>query len=861
MSQRLTESFVNTNLPGSYIDPKVKSTPVGVSSSGNIVIIGEASGGAVCKGIDSVNGDILKDNYFTPTQADRVIRKYISGPIVDAFMALASPSSDANISGSANKIYIAKTNQGEQASALMDASYGTLTDKNYGIDGNKYYYNVTQTKSEVAPSITSDAITFNATEEEGSISVDQAGMADGDYFYIAAQDGTKYAVALDTTGGALVVPTGAHYVAATHKVVLDVSSIGTDADLATAIIGAFNGLTSFTAKVTLVDNTSAVIGINQIVAGVVAELPNAYDDNDSVSGASVGACAVAYVASQTGDSADGSIFNGLSFSVRVNGGAITVVTLSSVESAHDTVAELASEIDALLPSGISCVASGNQLVFALDTLTDDQANVLGYGRSFELIDSSLGDLAAIELAAGLVVSSQEPEIQLDINRKDNNTNEQYLVAAEIAMKIGYAGTTATCTINSTNLTTTVVGGAGANLNIILSQFNTIKDLADFINSQTDYTASVVESSTQKSPSALDQVSAVGICGDEAGRIKRALYNFESKVGESSVLDFVAIAVKGLPLKKSSVSYLEDGEKGATSASNIVSAIADLEGIKANFVIPLFSRDASDDIADGLTDSASTYSIDAINALVKSHVLKMSTPKIKKYRQAFLSFWGSYADAKAKSSSLAHYRAAVCMQKTSQVNSFGTVVSYLPWHTACIAAGMQAGGFYKAIVNKFANVISFEDPTGFDSGNPSDLEDALDAGLLVLEKAVVGNKFVSDQTTYGVDTNFVYNSIQAVYAADLVSLDLVESFGAAFVGQSLADVDAATGLSFLAYKMDSYKKQKLIAASSDAPLGFKNAKVESVGPILRVSVEIKLATAIYFIPINLDISQISSSAEA
>jgi len=287
---------------------------------------------------------------------------------------------------------------------------------------------------------------------------------------------------------------------------------------------------------------------------------------------------------------------------------------------------------------------------------------------------------------------------------------------------------------------------------------------------------------------------------------------------------------------------------------------DLEGVNVNFVVPLFSRNAIDDIGEGLTDSASSYTIDAINALVKSHVLKMSSVKIKKHRSAICSFWGSYGDAKTRAGSLANARISLCFQKSTQVDSIGNIVSYLPWHTACIAAGMQTAGFYRAIVNKFANIISFTDPVGFDSGNPGDIEDALDAGLLFMEKSVVGNKWVSDQTSYGIDTNFVYNSLQAMYCADILSLDLTDSFQTAFTGQSLADVDAGVALSFLAAKMDAYKKQKLIAASDDAPLGFKNAKVEINGPVMRVAVEIKLATAIYFIPITIEISQVSSSAE-
>jgi hypothetical protein len=720
MAQRLTNSFVNTVRPGSYFDVKVKSTPVGVASSGNIVLIGEASGGAAAKGVDSANGDVLKDNFYTPDQLAQVEAKYISGPIVDAFRAISSPSSDANINGSANRIYIAKTNQASKAETTIATAYGTLSDKNWGIDGNKYSYQVSQSLAEVTPTITGSVIAL----------------------YGAPLDGTE-------------------------------------------------------------------------------------------------------------------------FKIRLNGGAEATVTLSGTPADHADLTTLLVELNALLPVGIDATAGTAANTVKLTIAADVAANSKGWGKSFELIDSTPGDLAALGLAAGLTTSAQEPEVQIDINRQDTNTNESFLAAAEVAMEIGYDGTTATLTITDTALTTTVTGGTGANLSLQLNQYNTISDLAAYINSQTGYTCSVAATSTQTAPAMLDNLAAQPICSTAAslkpGRVKRAAANMEKALSQSSVLDFDATATAGLPDVMATKVFLTGGAKGSTSAADVADAVTDLEGINANFVVPLFSRNASADIADGLTDSSSAYTIDAINALVKSHVLKMSTAKIKKHRSAFLSFWGSFSDAKDKAGSLAHYRVSLCMQKTSQSDSKGVIQNFMPWHTAAVAAGMQAAGFYKSITNKFANVISYEDPTGFDSGSPGDIEEAIEAGLLFLEKAVVGSKWVVDQTTYGIDTNFVYNSIQAVYGADLVSLDLAESFQTAFVGQSLADVDAATAIAFLASKMDQYKKQKLIAASDDAPLGFKNAKVKIEGPIMSVSVEIKLATAILFIPINIEVSQVQSVA--
>jgi len=714
MAQRISTSFINTNRPGAYFDVQVKSTPVGVASSGNIIIIGEAAGGAAVAGIDSAEGDLLKDNFFTPDQVDRVVAKYISGPIVDAFRALSSPSSDANISGSANRIYIAKTNTGTRASATIASAYGTIRDKNYGIDGNKYSFSISQSIDEEAPQIT------------GSVIASFGAALDGD------------------------------------------------------------------------------------------------------------------------------------FRMRIDGGAeITVTIASSPADMTDLLTELNG---GALPAGVTATegTAADSLTLTYDA--DAAANSKGSGKSIELIEDSI--LAALGHSEGLVVSSAEPEVQVDIVRQDTGINESFLAEAQVALRIGYEGTTGTIDITDSSLTTTVTGGSGTNLNINLSEYPLMSDLAEFINSQTGYTCVATPGASQTSPVSLDDVTGVGIASSDAGilpgRIKISTLRFEQAIGQSAVLDFILTADEGLPEVASS-QFLTGGQRGGTLAADFVTAYTDLEGIDVNFVIPLISRDASADILDGLTDSSSTYTIAAVNALTKSHVLKMSTAKLKKHRTAFCSFDGSYSDAVAQAGSLANQRVSLCMQRTSQVNAVGAVVNFQPWHTACIAAGMQAAGFYRSITNKFANVISFSDPSGFDSGSPGDIESALDAGLLFLEKAVVGNKWVSDQTTYGIDTNFVYNSVQAMYASDLVSLDLADSFQTAFVGQSLADVDASTALSFLASKMDAFKKQKLIAASDDAPLGFKNARVRINGPIMEVGVEIKLATAILFIPINIEISQVQSEA--
>jgi hypothetical protein len=192
---------------------------------------------------------------------------------------------------------------------------------------------------------------------------------------------------------------------------------------------------------------------------------------------------------------------------------------------------------------------------------------------------------------------------------------------------------------------------------------------------------------------------------------------------------------------------------------------------------------------------------------------------------------------------------------------GSVVQYQPYMGAVLAAATQAGAFYKSLVRKQVNTSGVVQAAGDWSYNlDSNLENALLAGLNPIRRAEEGGfVWVSDQTTYGKDTNNVYNSIQMVYAADTVALTTAQRMERAFVGQSVADVTAAVALSYLDGIMSDFLRLKLIAPSSDAPLGYKNARIVIQGPVMRVSVEVKIAGSIYFIPIAFYVTEITQTA--
>lgn len=783
MAQRLVTDFISTPTPGAYNQIIVQSQPVGLGSSGNVVIVGEADGGDVYSDI------VLKDNSFTPDQLDKVQQQYISGPIVDAFRAFSAPSADTDIVGSANRIWIVKTNAGTKASAEVDTNYGLFSAKNWGIAGNQTKYQITSIAAETPPTVSGSTISaFGAPLNADSFSI-------------------------RLNGGAASVIT-----------------------------------------------LSSSAGDHNNLANLILEL-NRYTFTVTSANATVGA-----VYSNNGQTFTvlATIVSGTTLQTTGSGAPLASGTLTKVSGTGDSTITF-SAFSRLLPDGISAGAGSASNSLKLTMNSSSTAYRDGFGRSFELIDSTPGDLAAIGLVAGTSSSSAEAGIEVQISRADIGLSETIDVSPNIALFIGYQGTTALLTIDQSTglLTVTRTGGSGANLSVDMSQYKTVADLAAYINAQTGYSSSASAAAQQLPPSALDEVTnlpiASSVAGGKPGRVKDALYSFEIAMNSSRAVDFTAQAGAGIPAPMASPAFLAGGLKGSTSAAESVAAINALAGLQVNIVVPLFSRDASADIIDGLTDPASTYTIDAIHAATKSHVIQYSTPKLKRNRIAILSFWGSYTDTKQKAQNIAQYRCSLAFQRPSQVNSQGQIISFLPWYQACLAAGMQAGGFYKAIVNKFANTISFLDPDGFDSGSPGDVEDALDAGLLFWMQENAGARWVSDQTTYGFDANFVYNSIQAVYVSDILALDLTDSFQRSFVGKSLADVDASTALTFLAQKMDGYKRLKMIAGSADAPLGYKNAKVSILAPTMTIAVEIKLATAIYFVPITINISQIQQTA--
>jgi hypothetical protein len=443
-----------------------------------------------------------------------------------------------------------------------------------------------------------------------------------------------------------------------------------------------------------------------------------------------------------------------------------------------------------------------------------------------------------------------------------NNSQTYQSGGTVVISIGYESATAQATVTVGPLGLTFAVNSVTQFTATFAQYPTMGQLASYIDSQTGWSASVPSAqNNNQNTSNLDQGTynaSSSLPGVQNLQLKQDAFAWETANNMNAQVTWTTER-PGLP-EPSSNAFLTGGTLGGTTSAAFAAAVDATQKLSTNFIVPLFSQNASLDIPLGLTDPSSTYTIDAMNEYLLSNVLLMSELTQKSNRMAIGSKLGTFPQLITAAGELASFRFGLAFEPIQTTNAFAQSILYQPWMAAVVAAGMQAAAGYKGIVKKFANINGIGTVTGFDPTVPGNRIAALQAGLLFMEPVATGGfRWVSDQTTYNTDNNFVYNSIQAVYVSDLISLALIDRFDRSVAGKSVADITATAALGIFEAEMFNYKRLKWIAPSSDAPKGYKNAVAQLDGVAMVISAEIKLAGLIYFVPIALLVSQVTQTA--
>ena len=880
MAQQYITTAGTLIIPGAYPSVTVQASPGGLAANGIIALVGEAD-----QGPDYTLETDLKSNFFGPDQGAAVLSKYKSGNLVDAFNAAVTASNDPQITGAPSRILLVKTNLSVQATSNLPkiggGTYATLHDATYGKLGNLIYWNTTVATQETVPTTGSMAIAIPIGAVNYAFRVNGGAKVSG-----TITAGATPTSMVSTLNGL----TGLACTGGANRLVIQ-SIAGT------LTVGTPTG------------NTIVVtISTSWAVTPVVGDLMYISATSCIKGAGSANAGSYVVIAATTSTVTLTKIYD-----MTGTPGTITAPLAVSAQSIASITADLIGYTPIVLTLTGAATNSSNA-GSATDgigkTLEFEDPQTNGSGERFTyLVYTATASPAKVTFisttaAPALIVSAQEYSVSIGINRQVDNTNLTVTAGGRIALQISYLGTTGTATVTATQFSTTVTGGSGQSIAAInLKDYKTINDLANYINAQTGYSAKVGTALLGSMLStSLDEVTAMGICTDMNqgtsaatnlnGRLKIDAVSFWTAMNSGASLVVVgttpspnpnnqigAPAALGLPdsqigsvVTSAVPTYLSGGAKGSTlgTASALTTvptfpgAIDALQGVVCNFIVPLFSQDATTDIALGLTESSSTYTIAAITAYVKTHVNFMSTMKKRRNRQAILSYKGTFANAQLAAANLAAYRTAMTFQDFKVVTAASGIVQEQPWMGAVLAAGMQAAAFYRGIVRKAINCSGALQAAGdCNEALDTNVENALTAGLLIARVPDDGGpiSWVSDQTTYGTDSNFVYNSIQAVYVADLISLTTAQRMERMFVGQSVADISASLALTALAAIMEDMRRLKLIAGSSDAPAGWKNARIQISGTAMAVSIEVKIAGLIYFVPISFLVTPVQTSAAA
>lgn len=516
-------------------------------------------------------------------------------------------------------------------------------------------------------------------------------------------------------------------------------------------------------------------------------------------------------------------------------------------------------------------------------------------RLFEIRDrewGSGGNNLSVIVADGTVASRQK---LISIGRLDDTTEVLGENEGLSAIQIQYTGdaTSASLSISGATkalkqLAVTLAGDqtdGSADLAVSLADYS-MRELADFLNQQTGYSASLVTNKyAAKRGNELDSLGATDILAGAA-----QLYRLQEEILEllnsSARVDAILDATPqiGLPVNVAA-GFLSGGAQGASTNQDFSDGLGQSLAEDYNVAVPCASRDAADDIADdeqGFTDPASTYTISSINAAVDSHLRLRSDVENRKEAQGMVAIRKqNKSDVYAEAASLGSELVQLYFQDVLVTNELGALEWQHPHVLAAMAAGIRLGTdvgtpltHKRPLARNVGHFIDISDglPDG-DFNADLDKVEAVNENVTFLEKSGSVFRFVVDNTTYGVDDSFVFNRGSVVEAAQFIAKDVRGVAEEVFIGNKLPNEQVSGGAasSGAARSIKEVIRNRLrelnqpdvniISSSIDAPEGYveETFVVEVQGNTARVQVEVKPVQGLDFIFITFTLGDISQSA--
>lgn len=468
------------------------------------------------------------------------------------------------------------------------------------------------------------------------------------------------------------------------------------------------------------------------------------------------------------------------------------------------------------------------------------------------------NLISVKVEAGVVSASARIITVQKGSQKETLSENPY--AAILSIQYTGSGSASTLTIQAGSLVTTCTGDTPSNLSIPLAG-KTVQQLVDLIDAHASYTCTTtLKLASSKLASDLDPISTAADIKTAAVVLRAQQKEMLDIInGESTLITAARVTDVEGTVATSAKQFLSGAVRGAATNSSFQAGFDALLAKRCNIVVPLVARDASALAAEGLTDSTSTFTVDAVNLQALTHCILASNTKNRSERNCYVAKKTSFASAQSAAQDLNHERASMLIQDVEVLSSTGDLVWQEPWAASCLLAGIQAGTDVGTPATfKLINVNGIRHQ---DYNPKTQVDLAIAAGIIPLEEVDSGGfRVVVQNSTYSKDANFVYNRPSVLAAADTVAYNLRQQLEAIFVGEKARTGSAeAIKNAVIAIMSTMLSAELIVGDDTNNKLGWKDLTVTLNGNTAIVDITITPVQGIDFILNRITLDSIRQSA--
>ena len=829
MARSITFNGITRFTPGGITRINASAlAQVTTTENGIVAIVGEAEGGAPGSEVGLVTT-------FDPSRAADIFR---SGPIVDALNLAFQASNDPDVPGGASRVYIYKTNASVASTANLAAEDATEV------------VNSTATVGGTATALPDTVGLAAYTDDDDPRLV-------GKWLVInpnTAASEVRLITGYTATGNILTWADAATVNVATDPyIVLEaevelVDVVGAAATTTNVpLLDAAMVANEHAGRWVYVQATASLSYVRQIVSNTTTDLV--------VSPAlpAAPAAGVAYVEILANSieltSKDwGEHTNGIKVDVSDGTGSTKVVTVT-FEGDEEVSPELggtaqlkvlfkggteiaATPLLAAAPSTASFVTTTGT---ALTPGAHDGQQVLINGEYTTITTNTATEL---NLSPAL---SAAPEVGDDVAIQ---------TVTEAVLEVqGSAGA-------ATSLTTTVTGAPGNDQTFAFSSGQTLRQLIDLINQDSNYeavagqavnpdTTLVADFDFGPETSANIQVSTdLAVEGTTRNLMAVVDYlNDFSQYVEAARSSDTGSAVAGCcaPGETLDSVALAGGSRGISTNAYFDAGFDELLKVRCNSVVPLIDQDL---VNEGY---GSTATVASVAANLAGHVAEArgTAQDTAGERGGFQGFRGTKTEVIAQANSLNDQDVALVAQNVTTLNNLGTLQQFGPRMQAVIAASMRAGvnEIAEPLTHKLLRVSGLTQDSTWDPADISDANEMIINGVLFAETIDgVGTRWVRDLTTWVTDDNLAYSEGSVRDAVRYVAFGLRTTLVERFTGKKASPATIGTVKDTAASYLETARQDNIIVDSTDPVTGatvkaYHNLKVYSSGDTLRINVGI------------------------